>query len=269
MPFSVSRVAMESKIAEFCEEIGYQEGAIQLLTDTLDNPIYHEEHYGFRYRNPGPAHFCLLKAIRCVSALRAIMVLLRSGFTQEIAVLIRSIVENTTHIEFVLVGYEEGRLGEPQQRYVSEYFADCKRDQTKNYSKLRVRQLDVHKLVGSSLDDQISRSERAAEFRDVDSAKLMSNQYLCYSNYVHSRYPEVMDLYGGGPPRFHLRGMSNTPKDAENLDTVEAFIVAVSNALRQMLLKLELRKELQSHPELARWYLFEAGLAAGLDKSGD
>jgi hypothetical protein len=256
----------ERRLGEFVAEIGYQEKVVQLLEETLDKPIFCPEHLGFRYINPGPKHFCLLKAARCVSALWAIVPLLEAGFSQEIAVLIRTIVENTTHIELVLVDYKDGQLGDSQLRHISDYFADSERSQAEKFKKPRMRQADVHKTVGSRLDSEIGKSERALDFQEVDSAKLMSRTYLCYSNYVHSRYPEAMDLYGGRPPHFHLRGMSKTPKDAENLEIVEAFAIAVSNALRQMVLKLVLRERVEGYPALARWLVFELGLSAKLNK---
>jgi hypothetical protein len=38
------------------------------------------------------------------------------------------------------------------------------------------------------------------------------------------KYPEVMDLYGGTPGRFHLDGMRGTPKDEENHQIVDTFV---------------------------------------------
>jgi hypothetical protein len=32
-----------------------------------------------------------------------------------------------------------------------------------------------------------------------------------YSGYVHAASPQIMDMYGGDPPRFHLEGMRDTP----------------------------------------------------------
>jgi hypothetical protein len=60
-----------------------------------------------------------------------------------------------------------------------------------------------------------------------------SNVYLSFSNYVHGKYLEAMDLYGGRPAHFHLRGMGGTPKDAENLATIDSFVDTVSKPLRK------------------------------------
>src|SRR5215831_3101835 len=80
------------------------EKLLHALTVKLPQPLwYHsgKEHFGFRYGKPDERHFCLLKAVRAVSALNAAIELARKGYTQEVAVLIRTLVECTTHIEFV------------------------------------------------------------------------------------------------------------------------------------------------------------------------
>lgn len=33
-----------------------------------------------------------------------------------------------------------------------------------------------------------------------------------YSGYVHASAPQVLDLYGGEPPHFHIEGMQGTPR---------------------------------------------------------
>jgi hypothetical protein len=74
------------------------------------------------------------------------------------------------------------------------------------------------------------------------------------SNYVHAKYPEVMDLYGGRPGRFHLRGMGGTPKDSENLEIIQTFITTASNAFVIMIQSLKLHAIVEADPVLAKWY---------------
>ena len=37
-----------------------------------------------------------------------------------------------------------------------------------------------------------------------------------YSGYVHAASPQIMDMYGGSPLRFHLRGMKGTERHDEH-----------------------------------------------------
>src|SRR6266849_6552463 len=77
---------------------------IRLFTASLGEPTLRksDDERGFRYEAPDVRHFCLLKAVRALSALNAAIELARKGYTQEIAVLMRTLIECTTHIEFVL-----------------------------------------------------------------------------------------------------------------------------------------------------------------------
>jgi hypothetical protein len=80
------------------------EKVVQLISGTLGVPVLRQINFdrGFRFEEPDNLHFCVLKAARVVSALNASIVLARGGFAQEIAVLMRTVAEFTTHIEFVL-----------------------------------------------------------------------------------------------------------------------------------------------------------------------
>lgn len=195
-----------------------------------------------------------MKAVRAVSGRNACVRLFGGGFSQEIAVIIRTIIECTTHIEFVLSGMKGDQLGSEQAKYIGKFFSDFKRNEVADFEKPRIRQGDVHKAVGSRTDELVRRIDRSSTFENVESATLMSNVYLTYSNYVHCRYPETMDLFGGVPGNFHLCGMRGTPKDEENLQQIEAFVVTVPNALRLLVLHLGMRDEILRHPTLSEWY---------------
>jgi hypothetical protein len=110
----------------------------------------------------------------------------------------------------------------------------------------------VHASIGKTLDD-IAEQYDDAEPR-APAATLYSNIYRILSNYVHAKYPEIMDLYGGRPGRFHLRGMSGTPKDHENLATLDTFITTASNSFVLMIQGLNLRALIETDPVLANWY---------------
>ena len=217
---------------------------------TLGPPLkYHsgQVHYGFRYAKPDERHFCLLKCSRAVSALNASIVLARHGYPQEIAVLIRTLIECTTHVKYVLNGRQsDGELTAEMKKYVQGYFSDFARNTASDFKRTDLRQGAVHNAIGKDL-------EKFA-LDGVDPSKLLSNVYLTYSNYVHAKYPEAMDLYGGIPGRFHVCGMSGTPKDNENVLAIEAFIDDVSNTLKLLILQLNLKPLLSENRALREWY---------------
>ena len=78
--------------------------------------------------------------------------------------------------------------------------------------------------------------------------------YLTFSNYVHGKYPETMDLFGGTPRHFHLRGMGGTPKDAENLAIIDSFVDTVSITFAQMVSNFRLHDLVEGDPVMADWF---------------
>ena len=220
---------------------------------SLSPPIFYhsgQEHYGYRYGKPGAEHFCLLKAVRTVSALNAMVVLARGGFVQEIGVLVRTMVECTTHIEFVLDALDGNDVLAPDvDKYVQDFFADFARNSSADFKRAQVRQGVVHQRLGETLDN-ISR-QAGDDSRRAPAERMYSNVYLTYSNYIHAKYPEIMDLYGGVPGHFHLDGMRGTPKDDENLRIIDAFIDTAAIALKLMVGKLRLQPILEADPELS------------------
>lgn len=173
--------------------------------------------------------------------------------TRKIGVLIRTLIECTTHIEYVLSARNAaGTLESEAEKYVQAYFADFARNGVADFKRAQVRQNSVHKRLGESLKSTAEDSYRGNP--DVKLEQLYSNVYLTFSNYVHSKYPEVMDLYGGEPEHFHLHGMRGTPKDSENLETIEAFVTTVSLSLRFVCIHLKLRHLIDADPVLTDWF---------------
>jgi hypothetical protein len=229
------------------------ERLIRLFAASLGSPIFQEseDERAFRYASPDVRHFCLLKAIRALSATTACIELARKGYAQEIAVLIRTLVECTTHIEFVLEDGDDEKHRAMVQKYVTDFFADQRRNPSAEIRKAQVRQHLVHAALGKSLDamEGVAETEgrRPAE-------RLYSNVYRIYSNFVHAKYPECMDLYGGKLGQFHVRGMSGTIKDGENLETLQSFTVTLSICFARMIQRCNLYRFVESDPIIKAWY---------------
>jgi hypothetical protein len=242
---------MEPALAEKMDhaETGAQtlERFIAAVGASLHPPIlYHsgKEHYGFRFGAPDERHFCLLKAVRALSAWRAAALLARQGYAQEVFVLLRTLDEFTTHIDFVLLAREgDGTPTKEAAAYLQAYFADFARNDSSDYGKVKLRQGDVHKVLGKKFDEErdtlLDTTERA-----------LSHVYLSLSNYVHGRYPEIMDMYGGDPARWHTNGMLGTPKEAETAEFVLTSLGTVSQSLRLMAAALNLKEVVRADPVL-------------------
>lgn len=252
----MSEINFEAELRRLRLRIDPLERLVHAIAGSLPAPLRYDSgklHHGFRYGKPNVAHFCLLKAARVVSALNAALELARCGYTQEISVLIRTLVECTTHIEFVLDAlYQAGQLDPAAEKYVQDYFADFARNSANDFKRAQVRQNTVNKRLGQTLDRFVQQSDD--DFKDIPREQLYSDMYLTFSNYVHAKYPEVMDMYGGTPAHFHLRGMKGTPKDAENLEWLDTSVTTASITLRLMVSTLRLHDLVEGDEVLANWF---------------
>jgi hypothetical protein len=246
MTIEVAIAALETKLDPL-------ERTIRLFSASLEKPtqVKGAGGNGFRYSGPDVRHFCLLKAVKALSAMNAALVLARSGFVQEVIVLIRTIVEATRHIEFVLDLDISAGHKETVRKYMEEYFADSDRGPGVQMRREPIQQGKVHEQLGKTLDE-IAEGKGA---RNRISAKIVyKSTYHQYSGYVHGRYPEIMDLYGGRPGQFHVHGMSGTPKDGEVLEQLAAFCDTMSTTFIIMIEQLDLRAIVEADPIVGNWY---------------
>jgi hypothetical protein len=245
----------EGVMSGFQNRVAILESVIGIFTALLPAPKFYasETDRFFRYDNPDVRHFCLLKSVRMATALNASFELARRGYSQELAVLMRIIAECTRHIEYVLDPDESAIHQSNVKKYLQEFFDDSQRDPEAEIKGVLIREKVVNEQLGKTLD-KIAAQYGPSKKR-VPAAKLLHRSSRAFSFYVHARYPESMDLFGGQPGRFHLRGMGGTPKDRENLETLDAFITTASTTFVIMVQGIpELRDAIFAEPELLRWY---------------
>jgi hypothetical protein len=242
---------LEFELARLRRRVSPLERLLHLVATTLEPPELVDigNGRGFRFSQPGLTHFCLLRGARIVSALNAAIELARVGYPQEIAVLLRTMIEYTTQIDFMLESQTpDGKLSDQAAAFIEDYFQDAKRPPPATAIKRKkLNQEKVHKLIGARLDNVAGDgvTKRADE--------MLSNIYFIFSNYVHGRYPESMDLYGGRPGRFHLQGMSGTPKDLENIAALESMITSASNCFKGLILGLRLQSTIKHDSTIVEW----------------
>ncbi|MGA3310525.1 MAG: hypothetical protein ABSD08_18225 [Xanthobacteraceae bacterium] len=236
--------ALESRVAPL-------ERVIELFAASLEEPKLRHHEIGFRYDAPDIRHFCLIKAVRVVSALNASFELARKGYTQEVATLMRTLVDGGRQIEYVLDSDDSEEHRSNVQKLVREFFEDSGRDSEAEIKSVLVRDKVINEQLGKTLD-KIAAQHGDTRNR-VPAKELFFKTSRTYSLYVHSRYPECM-VYGGRPGRFHVRGMSGTPKDGENLEQLEVFVTVANTTFILMVQGLNLRALVDSDPMLAEWH---------------
>ena len=118
--------ASEAALQRLPARIAQLERVVEVIAASLSAPrmCRYGLDRGYRYDLPDIRHFCLLKAVRVVSALNAAVELARAGYTQEIAVLMRTLVECTTHLEYVVNHTGSAEQLAQVDKYVNAFFAD-------------------------------------------------------------------------------------------------------------------------------------------------
>jgi len=244
---------LESEAQRLSMKVAPLQRFVHLLADQLDHPrlFVGLDERGFRYLKPTYKHFILLRSCRMVSALNASISLARAGYVQEIGVVLRTAIEYYTQIEYVLLHRDDA--GEPTgkaARFIVSFFEDNRRTAALSSKKpFKLNQADVHDAVGKNLDE-FGPEETGRK----PATELLSHVYIVFSNYVHGRYPESMDLFGGRPGHYHLGGMRGTPKDAENIEVIDTLITSVSNCLVQVVQGLRLYEVISRDDILIDWY---------------
>lgn len=225
---------------------------VHAFAGSLDAPTMVRPAIGFRYANPDFRHFCLLRAARIVSDLNGALELTGAGFPQQVGVLHRTVHEFCTHIELVIAQLErDGSTSGELAEFIADYFEDALRGGLPAKRKI-LHQKYVNELIGARLDENSGRDRTAADWKSA--ADMHRHVSFVFSNYVHGRYPETMDLYGGTPGRFHVHGMKGTPKDAENVVMLDALITTASRCFVDLVRGLKLQPLLKPDPMLTEWY---------------
>ena len=251
-----ARDELEAGLAELKAQIRPLEHLVGLAAATVYQPIFCDsngpDRY-FRYPSPGIQHFCILKFARVVSSLNAALRLARDGFNQEVCILIRAMIESATLIEWAIESLDPAATHKPAvDAHIAAFFADHDRSPGTPHRPAGVKQEDIHKDIAKIFDQRLGMLGVTV---GKSTKELMSRTFLAYSYYVHARYPELMDMFGGNPVQLHLDGMSNTPKDRENLEILKTFVRTATLTGWHMALGLRLMPAITKHPVLSDWHL--------------
>lgn len=180
----------------------------------------------FRHETLTESLACYLKGIKSISTLKACLILLKSGHTQEIGALCRMVDDFCNEIFFLLTPQgEDGSFSKDQIQFLESFFQE-ELDQpgdplasTQKRATVQVKKIHATcaKLVGPELNLS-------------DAQELLRTRQQALSGYVHGAYPHIMEMYGGDPPHFHMSGMLGSPRIDEWRQQLVGYVYRVSMA---------------------------------------
>lgn len=196
------------EIDEIIDAVKVLEAALERFATKIGAPMFipEKEKERFRYPTPSSTILQVLKAIRVVSALNAMVLLLRHGFVQEIGVLLRTVDDFLGEITFLHEAHQSGKPTADQQRFVDLFFAE----DTRSLEEI---------LRGQKRSGWVARKKiYAAEARWLSPkdpervARSLAAIGDVLNRYTHGSYQTIMELYEGGTEKFRVRGMMGTPR---------------------------------------------------------
>jgi hypothetical protein len=170
----------------------------------------YKDFFVYRYAEKTVYQALVQKLARMVSSLHAATLLMEAGFVQEQAALQRIIDEITEDISFLSLSVILGN-SEPSHKNYLEWFFQEEFDPDDAVVTSKARATVPRQKIQAYLNRSVNGPKGSS--KELDASRTISK---AYSGYVHAASPQIMDMYGGAPPRFHMRGMHGTERQAEH-----------------------------------------------------
>jgi hypothetical protein len=196
----------------FDQALAHMERTVHVLARRVPPPqeVPCKDGFFFRHTEKSVHQALVQKLARMVSTLHAARLLMEHGFVQEQASLQRMLDEIQEDIHFLGLGVIFGKWSDLHQKYLDAFFEEEFDAETATESTQK-RPM----IPRSRIRAWIANAEAAAldPSTGINLSRTISKTY---SGYVHAASPHIMDMYGGNPPHFHMRGLAGTPRQFEH-----------------------------------------------------
>lgn len=178
-----------------------------------NKPKLVSKSYGevFRFQEQNIYQAIIQKLAHAQSTLRAAHVLLVHGYVQEQCSLQRIVDEANEDILFLVYAITNDDITVHHQKYLDAFWQEEIDDSGKLLASDQKRNMVPRKKIRAYIANVECVGLNPS--REID---LMHSIQNAYSGYVHGASPHIMDRYGGSPPKFHIKGMLDTPRIIEH-----------------------------------------------------
>lgn len=195
--------------------------AFQLMEESIVPPVRVplRDSFVFRYENRGIHEALIQKLARYISGLNATNSLIESGFVQEAGVLHRTLDEIQEDILFLATAVTNGPQTDRHTQYLEAFYADAVTANPEGAFAIPKPNLVPRKKIRAHAVNTLGQGIDVAQ-------ALVAGEGVgtAYSGYVHAASENIMEMYGGESPHYHLQGMSGTPRIQETIDANESRI---------------------------------------------
>jgi len=159
--------------------------------------------YVYRYKEQSIYQAIVQKLARVVSGLRAISVLNNVGLLQEQAALQRTLDEFGEDVAFLCFGLIFDELTDLHKEYLVAFYEEEFDDPGSAIASTQKRPMIPRKKIRA-----FNNKDWGIGYGPIEAIRTISK---AYSGYVHGASPQLMELYYGDPPSFHLEGGPDSP----------------------------------------------------------
>lgn len=171
--------------------------------------VPYKDGFVFRHVEKTVHQALVQKLARQVSSLRATYLLMAHGYVQEQAAMQRILDELQEDITFLAFGVIFEKWSPLHDDYLATFFEE-EFDADTAIESTQKRAMIPRKKIRASIASMEGGLDPS---RGVEVTRTISKTY---SGYVHAASPHIMDIYGGDPPSFHMRGMLGTRRHTEH-----------------------------------------------------
>ena len=169
--------------------------------------VPYKDSFVFRYANKGIHEALVQKLARHISGLNAVAVLLDAGYAQEAGVIFRTLDEIQEDISFLASAITNGTRTAQHERYLLAFYADTVLSRPEGSLQIPKPDLLPRKKIRAHTVHALGQGANISEALDAE-----ESLSTAYSGYVHAQSANIMEMYGGNPPHFHVQGMLGTSR---------------------------------------------------------
>lgn len=199
----------------YAQTIANMERTLETLARQLPEPVQRESDGAYRYESRGVQAAILQKLARIATGLVSAELLVSRGLLQDAGALFRMLDEFREDVTFLadaLLSKETSLHRQYLEAFYTEEFSDPDNPTDTQAARPMFRQkiqAYLTRMEGSNVDPH----------NGLVAAKAITK---AFSGYVHGASPHIMEMYGGRPPSYSIRGMLGTPLMSGHIQTLEA-----------------------------------------------
>jgi len=190
-----------------------------LIENSVPAPVQASrgDDFVFRCQERTLEQALVMKLARAVSDLGAAMVLLEHGYVQEVGTLQRCIDDFNEEIKFLALARLTDTETEVHQRFLDGFYSEVIDDLDDVVGSLTKKRPGVNRReIREATEVSLAEMSRRSGTDLQPGSELNRAISTLYNSFAHAGSPQVLEMYGGNPPRFHLNGMLGTRRIAEH-----------------------------------------------------